>query len=124
MAAFAAQALDLARKDLADAASNQGPVIFDRGVIDAAVALQHAGGPPAETSLKDLPRYDTVFLAPPWPEIFTNDPERRHGLKEAKDEYARLAQALPRLGYRPILLPKSDVAARVRFVCAKLLQSS
>ncbi len=62
-------------------------------------------------------RYNrTVFVAPPWPEIFTLDPERRHGLEAALAEYGPLRAAYERLGYRLVDLPKAGVEARADFV--------
>src|SRR4029077_11425608 len=56
-------------------------VFFDRGLIDAAAALEHMTGKPVLTALGQANRYHRrVFLAPPWPEIYETDPERRHGL--------------------------------------------
>jgi predicted ATPase len=63
---------------------------------------------------------EDVFLAPPWPEIFVGDTERKHGLAEAVAEFDCLNAALPRLGYRPVLLPKTTVAARADFILTQL----
>ena len=57
-----------------------------------------------------------IFLAPPWPELFASDAERRHDFASAVAEYDRLATAYPALGYDVILLPKVGVAERLAFV--------
>jgi predicted ATPase len=57
-----------------------------------------------------------VFLAPPWPEIYVNDPERRHGFDAALAEYARLLEAYPSIGYDVIVLPKVGVSERTDFI--------
>ena len=57
-----------------------------------------------------------IFLAPPWPELFVSDAERRHDFASAVAEYDRLAAAYPALGYNVILLPKVGVAERLAFV--------
>ena len=62
----------------------------------------------------------TVFLAPPWPEIFETDAERKHSLEDARVEYDHLARRLPELGYEIVLLPKACVEARADFVMARL----
>ena len=68
-AAFARRAIALALADHA-AAPSEGWVFFDRGLIDAAVALEHLTGEPAVETLCRLHRYHRrVFVAPPWPEI-------------------------------------------------------
>jgi predicted ATPase len=63
---------------------------------------------------------DTVFMAPPWREIFHEDAERRHGFAEAEAEYRALVDAYRALGYTLVELPRSDVETRVRFVTQRL----
>lgn len=117
LAAFARRAMALALADRETAAALPGPIFFDRGLVDAAVALAHASGEPIDEEPIRRYRYDPlVFLAPPWPDIYVTDAERRHDFGEAAEEYGRLARALPRLGYRTIVLPQCDVAARATFV--------
>lgn len=118
MAGFARRAVELALADLEAAAPLPGPIFFDRGLIDAAVALEHATGAPAPLDLAR--RYDRVFLAPPWPEIHVTDHARRHGMDAALAEYARLEAAWPRLGYAVGILPRLDVEARADFVLERL----
>lgn len=115
---FARRAVDLSLTDLHATDALSGLVFFDRGLIDAAVALEHAMGIPAPLQLAN--RYDYVFLAPPWPEIHVTDAGRRQGMDEALAEYARLEAAWPALGYAPNLLPKVDVESRADFVLARL----
>jgi predicted ATPase len=82
--AFARRAVALALADRASAGALDGWVFFDRGLIDAAAGLQHLTGEPVLTALGQSHRYHCrVFLAPPWPEIYVTDPERRHGLEGA-----------------------------------------
>lgn len=88
-------------------------VFFDRGIIDAAVALEHATGEPAAKSLKGAPRFNrTVFMTPPWPEIYDTDDERQLDLDDGVDEYNRLIDAYDRLGYETTVLPKTSVQRR------------
>ena len=94
-----------------------GTIFFDRGLIDAASALQHLTGEPALTSYGQLHRYNKhVFLTPPWPEIYVGDRERRHDLSAAITEYERLSADYPSLGYEVHVLPKIGVAERADFV--------
>lgn len=117
MTAFARAALAMARADLAGVADHPGPVFFDRGAVDAAVALAHASGIPLGDILgPDRAYADTVFIAPPWPEIYARDADRRHDLPKAIAEYQRLTEAVRALGYRGIELPRTSVAERAAFV--------
>lgn len=121
MAAFARRAVAMSRADLARARAIPGTVFFDRGLIDAAVALEQATGVPIRETLGPAPAYDDpVFLAPPWPEIFATDAQRRHDLAAATGEYQRLAAALHDLGRRVCLLPQMPVQHRVEFVLETL----
>lgn len=116
-AAFARRAMAMALEDRASAAVSDGWVFFDRGLVDAAAALQHLTGEPALAALHWEHRYHRrVFLAPPWPEIYATDPERRHGIAAAEAEYSRLLEAYPALGYDLCILPKADVSERADFI--------
>lgn len=118
---FAKRALTQARADLSAAAQLTGPVFFDRGLIDAAVALGDAGGPAYAETLGPARIYATpVFVAPPWPDIFTQDKERRHSFDDAVAEHVRITQALTDLGYATVTLPKNSPQGRVRFVLSHL----
>ena len=115
--AFARRAIAMALEDRTLAASLTGWVFFDRGLVDAAAALQHLTGEPALAALAQEHRYhQTVFLTPPWPEIYINDPERRHDLEAAEDEYSRLLEVYPSLGNTVAILPKVGVSQRADFI--------
>lgn len=118
MAAFLRRAIAMALEDHAGARSDNGRwVFFDRGLIDAAAALEEMTGEPLLAALGQRHRYHPrVFLAPPWPEIYAQDPERRHDMHAALAEYSRLTSAYPLLGYEVTLLPKVGVSERADFV--------
>jgi predicted ATPase len=100
-----------------------GPVFFDRGPIDQLAALERLSLPtPAAVAgaAERLGWNPTVFVTPPWPEIFTGDAERRHGFEAAVEEYGPLVAAYERLGYEVVELPKVDVAARADVVLERL----
>jgi predicted ATPase len=119
--AFARQAMELSLRDREAAARWPGWVFFDRGLIDAAVALEHLTGEPVLDELRHVHRYNRhVFLAPPWPEIYETDQERRHGFAEAVAEYDRLHETYPSLGYEISILPKIDVRSRADIILATL----
>jgi predicted ATPase len=119
--AFARRAIELAVADRAAASKLRGWVFFDRGLIDAAAALQHLTNEPALATLGEAHRYhERVFITPPWPEIYTRDPERCHGFDEAVLEYERLVEVYPLLGYEVVLLPKVGTAERADFILGTL----
>jgi predicted ATPase len=57
-----------------------------------------------------------VFVAPPWPEIFAQDEERKQTLDEAERTYHALVGVYIELGYDLVPLPLAPVEARLRFV--------
>ncbi len=119
--AFTHRAIEMAIADREALQSYSGWVFFDRGLIDAAAALEDRTGQQVLAALDVLHRYHRrVFMAPPWPEIYQTDAERQHGFDDSLPEYHRLKRALPALGYEVIPLPKVSVAARAEFVLAVL----
>jgi predicted ATPase len=118
--AFIRRAMALALADLAEARGLAGWVFFDRGLIDAAAALQHMTGEPMLETVCQHRFCNTVFLAPPWPEIYVTDAERRHDFAFAVAEYERLLDVYPSLGYEVAILPKVGVSERADFVLSKL----
>lgn len=119
--AFVRLAIEAAVADRVANANARGWVFFDRGLVDAASALQHLTGEPALDRYGREHRYHRrVFLTPPWPEIYTTDAERRHDLAAALPEYERLLRDYPSLGYEAVVVPKTDVGARADFILAAL----
>lgn len=122
MAAFLRRAIDLALEDYANAPGGGSQwVFFDRGLVDAAAALQALTDEPLLEKLRQQNRYHSrVFLAPPWPEIYVQDDERRHDMAAALYEYERLQTTYPSLGYVVSVLPKVSVSERADFVLTTL----
>ncbi len=119
--AFARRAIAMALADRAAAPGDGRWVFFDRGLIDAASALEAITGEPVLRPLAETHRYHArVFLTPPWPEIYAPDAERRHGMDAAIAEYERLIRDYPALGYEVDILPKVAVEARADYVLARL----
>ncbi|WP_196260670.1 AAA family ATPase [Pelagibacterium limicola] len=123
--AFAHRAVEMALADRAGVTDEAAQwVFFDRSLIDAAAALEHVTGGPVLSDIGRTHRYHrTVFLTPPWPELFATDRERRHGFESAVEEYERIARAYPSLGYETILIPKDSVPARADFILDTLARN-
>jgi predicted ATPase len=96
-----------------------GPVFFDRGLPDVLGYLRLIGvEPPAhlKQAVRQF-RYDPrVFIAPPWPEIYATDNERRQDFSEAVRTFEVLAQSYLECGYTLIELPKVSIRERLAFV--------
>lgn len=96
-----------------------GPVFFDRGVPDTIGYLRLCGLPVPDhlTNAATKFRYARrVFVAPPWPEIFTQDEERKQTLDEAERTCQSVAGVYAELGYELVTLPPAPVEERVRFL--------
>jgi predicted ATPase len=124
-AAFARRAMAMALADRETARRLPGWVFFDRGLVDAASALQATTGEPAlERIAAQHPYHRRVFLTPPWPEIYVTDTERRHDLDAAVAEYDRLVSVYPSLGYEVIVLPKVSVLERADLILQSLVKTN
>jgi predicted ATPase len=101
-----------------------GPVFFDRGVPDVVGYLRLLDLPvPAHMQrAASLFRYNRrVFIAPPWPEIYRQDGERRQDLDEARRTYDAMVATYTDCGYDLVELPRAPVEVRVRFVLGATL---
>lgn len=125
MEGFLRRAITMALADREAACSNRGITFFDRGLVDAASALETLTGEPAVARDCHDHRYaPRVFLTPPWPEIYVTDAARQHDLAAAIIEYDRLIALYPALGYETFVLPKVPVVERADIVLALLAPCS
>ncbi|OYY75627.1 MAG: ATPase [Sphingomonas sp. 28-62-20] len=118
---FLRRSIDLALADRAVASANDGVTFFDRGLVDAASALEALTGEPAIARYcRDHAYARRVYLTPPWPEIYATDAARQHDLSAAIAEHDRLSALYPALGYETVLIPKVSVTERADFMIASL----
>lgn len=104
-----------------DAERRSGQVFFDRGLPDTIGYLRLEGlEVPAwmEEEAWRLRYNGRVFIAPPWPQIYGRDEERRQNWDVAVRTYEVMAETYGDLGYTLLELPKADVEARADFVIA------
>lgn len=96
-----------------------GPVFFDRGVPDVIGYLRMLGLPVPlhmEEAAATFRYHRRVFIAPPWPDIFRQDRERKQSLEEAVRTYEAMVDVYGAYGYELVELPRSTVEQRVQFV--------
>ena len=101
------------------AEQSSGPVFFDRGVPDVLGYLRVLGAPIPDHMRRAAKtfRYDrTVFLAPPWREIFCQDRERKQDFDEAVRTYESMVAIYTELDYELVEIPRSPVEERVAFI--------
>jgi predicted ATPase len=106
-----------------DAKQTSGPVFFDRGVPDVLGYLRLMNIPPPEhmRSAATKFRYNrTVFIAPPWPEIFRQDRERKQDFDEAVRTFEALVATYNELDYTLVEIPRLPIEDRVLFLLDRL----
>jgi predicted ATPase len=117
--AFAELMLSWEMRSYHAAMNLHGPVIFDRGIPDVLgyLRLGNLPIPPHAEKAAQTFRYNRrVFIAPPWPEIFTQDAERKQSLEEARATCEAMIETYSALGYELVPLPFDSVEHRAQFV--------
>jgi predicted ATPase len=100
-----------------------GPVFFDRGVPDIVGYLRLVGLPvPVHLErAAEIFRYNkTVLIAPPWPDIFTQDQERKQSFDEAVRTYEAMVATYTEYGYNLTEIPRLPIAERAEFIIETL----
>lgn len=94
---------------------------FDRGVPDVVGYLRWSGLPiplHVERAAQMFRYHRRVFVAPPWPEFFAPDTERKQSFEAAEATYETMIETYSAFGYELIPLPLNSVEERVRLVLA------
>ena len=92
---------------------------FDRGIPDSLAYFNYRKKKVPEIlleALKNYPYNQHVFIAPPWEEIYFNDPVRTETFSEAQKLHESITDAYKSLGYLIVELPKSTVESRLSAV--------
>lgn len=105
--------------------SSLTPILFDRGIPDVIgyAKLFGLNTERFETAAKTHLYNRSVFIAPPWKEIYTTDEERKMMFEHTTQFHEMLRSAYLSLGYELIELPFESVEMRAQFV-ASFLQSA
>jgi predicted ATPase len=117
---FMARSTQMAMADYAAAGS--GVTFFDRSFLDAATNYARHGDIPPHLAdaLRDLRYHQTVYLVPPWPEIYVQDQSRRHDFAAAQAEYDALKHCLPLWGYNTVDIPRRPIAERADWLLQQI----
>lgn len=100
-------------------------IFFDRGLIDCIAYSRLEGLAIPEEMIrlsKDSPFLSTVFVTPPWEEIYCQDEERKQSFEEAIETYNHIVSSYHDYGYETIDLPKTPIENRVKFILDKLVE--
>jgi predicted ATPase len=96
-----------------------GPVFFDRGMTDVLGYLRLIGIPAPvhiQNAAREFRYNQTVFITPPWPEIFSHDRERKQDFDEAVRTYESLSATYEALDYKLVEIPRMPVEQRTSFI--------
>lgn len=98
-------------------------VFFDRGVIEG-IAMVHETAPLPPTDLQNLLSaytfHRTVFILPPWEEIFATDAERDQSFTDSVHVYDRLVRWYGACGYVLHEVSRLPAAQRAKHVVQAL----
>ena len=94
-------------------------VFFDRGIPEL-IGYSELISEPMTQSIKEAVekyRYNTtVFIFPPWKEIYCHDEERKQSFQEACDTYYAVKKSYEVCGYQLIEIPKDTIKNRAEFI--------
>ena len=104
--------------------SDSSILFFDRSFMDSACLLFDADAAAynkiRNTHLKN--RYNnTVFIIPPWREIYRKDAERDQSFDDAIRIYERLEKWYREHGYDIVVVPKDTIENRVTFILGRVI---
>jgi predicted ATPase len=92
---------------------------FDRGIPDLAAYLHVTHDPLPDGFTADLTQanyHSTVFLLPPWEEIYANDNERKESFDTALTISRALKTTYQDLGFTVIGVPKLSLEERLDYI--------
>ncbi len=93
-------------------------VFFDRGIPDVLAYMDYFGQEYDNQFLETARsnRYDTVFLLPPWKDIYVTDNERMETFEEAVALHHALKDRYQALGYETRIVPEGSVKERTELI--------
>lgn len=116
---FSQMLLDGRLKQYHNALEEEKPLVFmDRGVPDILAYMDFIGDtyPEHFDAHCHETKYHTVFVLPPWEEIYESDEARYENFEEAKIIYEHLKLTYQKYGYDLIEVPKGTVDERIQFI--------
>lgn len=95
---------------------------YDRGVPDVLAYLRKDNlfEEDLEKTAEIYTYHSTVFILPPWPEIYGTDNERRENLSAMKEINTKLIEVYKDYKYKVFILPKVSPEERLKLIIAEL----
>lgn len=93
-------------------------VFFDRGIPDVFGYLNYLKMDYPDIYVRQSldHKYDTIFMMPPWQDIYITDNERYESYEQSMIIYNELIYAYNSIGYPIITVPEGNITARVQFI--------
>ena len=102
-------------------------VFFDRGIPDILAYMQKDNLKISSDFVKktiECKYFTTIFIVPPWQEIYRNDAERMEDYTTAELLHEMISATYMKLGYKIVVLPKVSVSERTDFILNNLFENS
>jgi len=99
--------------------NKEKPIFFDRGFLDTICYAELIESEITERmkSYAESWRYNkSIFMLPPWQEIYETDNERKQDWKEAILTFEQMCKTYKSYGYDIVEIPKKSVCERADFV--------
>lgn len=103
--------------------SSDQPTFFDRGLPDVLGYLYLTGCEETKEVVEQVSPFSyhqTVFILPPWKEIYETDHVRKEPFAEAIELHNHLKRAYEDLGYNVVEVPHLPVDKRVDYILGSL----
>lgn len=102
--------------------SNNELIFFDRGIPDVHSYMDFLGTtyPELYIAKSNKLRYSSVFLMPPWENIYTSDNERYETYDQSLKIYQHIKKGYHSLGYTIIEVPIGTVKQRTDYIINSL----
>lgn len=99
-------------------------IFFDRGIPDVHGYMNYLGVdyPNVFKEISNKNRYTSVFMLPPWQEIYTSDNERYENFEQSLAIHNHLKKTYLELGYEIMEVPKGTIEKRVNFILNSINQ--
>ncbi|MBS3992166.1 MAG: ATP-binding protein [Bacteroidetes bacterium] len=97
-------------------------IFFDRGIPDVHAYMNYISidYPPVYIEKSTKYRYDTIFITPPWEEIYITDNERYENFEQSLAIFNHLRKTYEALNYTLIEVPHGDITFRTNFILDRI----
>lgn len=120
---FSELLLEGRKKQFNAALNEKAKIVFlDRGIPDVLAYMHYIGDSyPAffDQACKEH-KYHSIFVLPPWKEIYVSDAERYESYEQAVLIHEHLLETYKKYGYEIIEVPKDSVENRIDFIMKHL----